>query len=256
MHPGRFQPVLRRPAAMPFMVTSRARSRRSSASPARRRLSSSTCTRLIGIDVRVAHVDRAPQHRVVGDQLAVARHRQHGVDRARQPRAQLVAERLQIGGDEHADRSAAAMRGVGLGQHHLDQVDGRAEERPVLIHARGSSRARRAPAPRRAPSSTPSHEASSSRVCVQANCHGIARSDSTPAGAAGPARRPAADVEQRQLGLRASAPEVLDETRMVVDELRDTPFCESTRQRLHARAPLRRAAAAPAPGVASSVAVV
>ena len=41
-------PVLRRPAAMPFIVTSSARSSVSSAFPLRDRRSSSTCTRLIG----------------------------------------------------------------------------------------------------------------------------------------------------------------------------------------------------------------
>ena len=65
-------------------------------------------------------------------------------------------------------------------------------------------------------SSTPSHDASSKRVCVHANCHGIARRLSTPAlflSGRRDGRR--ADVEQRQFGFWRDLAEVFDEARMI-----------------------------------------
>ena len=119
------------PAAMPLTVTiSAVRTRGSGCSRTRR--SSSTCTRLIGstYGLRTSIERRRP-----GSTRAapVAGDVEHARDRARQPRAQLRAERLQVvrhqlpvvlGGDA----------AVGLGQHHLDQVDRRLEVRPLAVH--------------------------------------------------------------------------------------------------------------------------
>ena len=76
-------PVLRRPAAMPFIVTSSARSRRLVGLAAARPPQQLDLHQVDRIDVRVADVDRAAEHRVVADQLAVAGHGEHRGDGAR-----------------------------------------------------------------------------------------------------------------------------------------------------------------------------
>jgi hypothetical protein len=62
----------------------------------------------------------------------------HEVDGRQEACAQGVAEAAEIVGDEQAVVVGGDLR-FGFGQHHLDQLDGRAEERP-LLHHRGEHR--------------------------------------------------------------------------------------------------------------------
>src|SRR5687768_9664040 len=52
------------------------------------------------VDIRVADVDRAPQHRIFFEQSGVAGDLEHGVRGAGEPRPELAAEVVKVGTDE------------------------------------------------------------------------------------------------------------------------------------------------------------
>ena len=203
------------------------------------------------IDVGVAHVDRSPEHRVVLEQVVVAAHQRA---RRRPPAATSPAGWRRNPADPAAravDRSARRSRA------RPSQAPSAADRCSIGRTAtRGTSRGTSRDRPRRASGSPPrpSHDASSSRVCVHANCHGIARSGPIPPAPAAP-RRPAADVQRVQLRDRRGGAEVGREARIVVDRLRGTRARRLRRGDPSSRASAGRARAAGA-SAASSVAVV
>ena len=128
--------------------------------------------------------------------------------------------------------------GVGLGERHLHQLDRRAEEREVAVHLAADVAVRR----RAIASSMPSHDGSIRRVCIHANCHGIARSACSASCCSRP-RRPAADVHRVELGFRRRGAEVVEEPRVVVDGPAER-VARVRRQPVHRRAPRRARPAA------------
>ena len=209
------QPVFRIPAAIPFTVTTNASKRAGSGPSSRRRRSSSTCTRLIGSTYGIADVDRSTQHGVGLEQDVVPCHGEHRIDRAREAAAQVQPERPQF-----LSHQSIVLRGnaaIGLRQRHLYQVDRRREEGPLANTSLAVFRCRLASA-----SSMPSHEGSINRVCVQANCHGIARRLSTPLpGVRRAGRLPM--LTSVELGLGCGRAEIRNESR----DLRTPPIDRS-----------------------------
>ncbi len=155
------------PAATPLIVTSSARRSHTSSSWRAFVLRSEPAQQLDlqqvdRIDVGIAHVDRAAQHRVVLEQVAVSGDVEHHVDGALQPRPQRRAEILLVRRHEVAIVVRGDI-GVRLGERHLHQLDRRAEERPGPVHlaAGGAIRVARALPRRRA--TTAAAAASASR---------------------------------------------------------------------------------------------
>ena len=85
------------------------------------------------IHIWVADVDRAPQDGIALEEMLMGgdfQERSHG---ARQPSAELLSQRLQRRRHELAVVLGGDAR-VGFGQHHLEQIEGRTEVRPLPIH--------------------------------------------------------------------------------------------------------------------------
>ena len=102
------------------------------------------------IDIGVAHVDRAPEHRVVLEQSVVAAHQQHAVDRLLQPGPQARRRNPADPAARAVDRSAQRSRArPSRAPSAVDRA--RSEERPRAGTSRGTCRDR----PRRASGSPP-----------------------------------------------------------------------------------------------------
>ena len=143
---GWCQPVLRMPAAMPFTVTTQRCVRLRVGCRLAHPPQQLDLHQVDRVDVGIAHVDRAAQDRRSSRAARCARSssRTRARWRGRSRRAQLVRRAAAAARGTSWRSYSAAMRGVGLGQHHLDQLDHRAEVRPLAVHRAQRARLRRA----------------------------------------------------------------------------------------------------------------
>ena len=235
-------PVFRMPAATPLTVTRNAWRRRSSplgCAQAAEQLDLHQVDRDRRTGCGRRSIGAAPGCRRAARSRPATR--QHAADGRRQPAPQVGAERVQVGGHEQA----LVVRGdarVGLGQHHLDQIERRAEERPLAVHRAqlvGSPPPRsRRRAPRRRPATTAAAGASASTR--------------TPTGSRAasrrrrPSRRRAGRLPiVRSLELAAPASRrgsTAMKRGVVVDDARDRPSRDGVGERVHPRRATRRRA--------------
>ena len=230
------------------------RCRRSSASaaaaPSRRRRGSGGelhLERVHRIDVRVAQLDRPLAARAGA---ASSRSSPIAASTASTARACSASISPNGAGSSTSDEIAAGDREARLGERHLEVVDQRPEERqpPVELGAgrRASTAANALPAP---------NQAGSSDAVLRPREHPRDRAQRCEVVlAAGPARRPRGDLEQRELVHRRERAEERREGVALPDEgAVGAPRARRPARRA-ARDPHRSAAAAAAPGyVASSV---
>ena len=199
LSPPASHPVLRRPAAMPLMVSSRARWRSGSGEPG------------FAHPFQQGHLQVVNRRQVGGPDREGAAEDRGALEQLRWPVTHRICSRvrwysastlakigLQRGGNQLFDVAAGDVH-VGLDQRHLDVGQEVGEEAPAVAHlqqVRPRGPARRAAA---SPDPTPNQPGTIWRDCVQPNTHGMARSPSQPGPAVRAARRPGAEVQGAEL---------------------------------------------------------
>lgn len=124
-------PVLGIPAATPLIVKQRRAELRIGLLPAP--AEQLDLHQIDWVDIRVPDIDRPTKHGIRLDQSGVAGHIEHRPNRPGQPIPQPLARWLQIRRHEPSV-VFGGNPGISLGQHHLDQIDGRSERRLLAVH--------------------------------------------------------------------------------------------------------------------------